>query len=1021
MKRMLINATHQEEVRVAMVDGQRLYDLDIDAPGRAQKKANIYKGKVTRIEPSLEAAFVNYGADRHGFLPLKEVAHEYFPSKDFQGRPSIKDALREGQEIIVQIDKEERGSKGAALTTFVSLAGSFIVLMPNNPRAGGISRRIEGEERTQIREARECLNIPDGMGLIVRTAGVGRSAEDLQYDLEILLNLWGEIGKVVAGRSAPFLIHQESDVTIRAIRDYLRIDVGEILVDSQTAYDKARAHISRVRPDYLNKVKMYQDTTPLFSRFQIESQIETAFEREVRLPSGGSVVIDPTEALISIDINSARATKGSDIEETALTTNLEACDEIARQLRLRDIGGLIVIDFIDMGPTRAQREVENRMRDALRMDRARIQVGRISRFGLLEMSRQRLRPSLGESSKIVCPRCSGQGTVRGVESLSLSILRLIEEESMKEKTTQIRAIVPVEVGTYLLNEKRSELAAIEKRKQVSVLVVPNPHMLTPEYEVQRLREDGLIAEDDGPSYSFAEAPELPEISPVMQPENIGRDEPAVNQAALVAPIAKPVMKIPTAVPAAKAGKPGLFSRIWSAIVGEAEEAPAKPAKPANKRNTNDRNDRGNRNKQGRGNNRDRQRNNDRNGDQNNQDQDGQKARRQNNRKQPVAPQDKEQTEAQQQDGRRSRNNRKPRQQNSGQPETNNAPMQQAQPEQEVRENNGRRNNRRRNSKQDDQPQQQDLQSPAVQNNAEVDFEPLQAQEKPERRRNQRRNQQKSDESLQPVEANAVEPEATESAESQQERRENGRRRRRQTRKPQVDGQQQDGQVVEQQTEKPSEITFTVDDEEPAAMPAREPREHRQPRQRRHPRQKASRHPAPELDSSERKEVASESVSVEKKAFNPEQMLHADVPPAMVNKPAQVVNKPRPKPVAKAEVVEAVAKPAEKPVAPKKPAAPASKQVRTRRPQASSEKPAVEAQPAQVSRPAAAPVQVASKPANSAMRQIKTSRSDAPVTQATAAPIAQPASVPAWKKQRQKPVATAAPAAMKQVKTRAENA
>ncbi len=491
MKRMLINATQQEELRVALVDGQRLYDLDIESPGHEQKKANIYKGKITRIEPSLEAAFVDYGAERHGFLPLKEIAREYFPANyNAHGRPNIKDVLREGQEVIVQIDKEERGNKGAALTTFISLAGSYLVLMPNNPRAGGISRRIEGDDRTELKEALASLELPDGMGLIVRTAGVGKSAEALQWDLSFRLKHWEAIQKAAESRPAPFLIHQESNVIVRAFRDYLRQDIGEILIDNPKVLELARQHIAALgRPDFSSKIKLYTGEIPLFSHYQIESQIESAFQREVRLPSGGSIVIDSTEALTAIDINSARATRGGDIEETAFNTNLEAADEIARQLRLRDLGGLIVIDFIDMTPVRHQRAVENRLREAVRQDRARIQISHISRFGLLEMSRQRLSPSLGESSHHVCPRCSGTGTVRDNESLSLSILRLIEEEALKENTKEVHAIVPVPIASYLLNEKRAAVSAIESRQgDVRVIIVPNDEMQTPHYSVLRVRK-----------------------------------------------------------------------------------------------------------------------------------------------------------------------------------------------------------------------------------------------------------------------------------------------------------------------------------------------------------------------------------------------------------------------------------------------------------------------------------------------------------------------------------------------------
>ena len=488
MKRMLINATQPEELRVALVDGQVLYDLDIEAPSREQKKANIYKGVITRIEPSLEAAFVQYGAERHGFLPFKEIAPAYFTSADGE-LSTPREGLRENQEVLVQVDKEERGNKGAALTTYISLAGRYLVLMPNNPRAGGVSRRIEGADRAEIRESLRQLEVPEGMGLIVRTAGVGRSTEELQWDLDYLLKLWEAILKATAERPAPFLVYQESDVIIRALRDYLRPDIGEILVDDDEVYRKARDFIDQVMPQNRQKLKHYQDPVPLFSRYQIESQIESAFQRDVRLPSGGAIAIDHTEALISIDINSSRATKGADIEETALNTNLEAADEIARQLRLRDLGGLIVIDFIDMGPPRNQREVENRLREAAKADRARVQIGRISRFGLLEMSRQRLRSSLGEAHQEVCSRCGGQGTVRSVESLALSILRIIEEEAMKERTGRVLAQLPVEVATFLLNEKRSQIADLEHRHSVHIILVPDRNLETPHYEVRRMRTD----------------------------------------------------------------------------------------------------------------------------------------------------------------------------------------------------------------------------------------------------------------------------------------------------------------------------------------------------------------------------------------------------------------------------------------------------------------------------------------------------------------------------------------------------
>ncbi|MFO1432438.1 MAG: Rne/Rng family ribonuclease [Candidatus Competibacteraceae bacterium] len=503
MKRMLINATQLEELRVAIVDGQKLYDLDIETPSREQKKSNIYKGRITRIEPSLEAAFVDYGAERHGFLPFKEVIRSYFDPQSLSGggRPSIREAIREGQEIVIQVDKEERGSKGAALTTFISLAGRYLVLMPNNPRAGGVSRRIEGEDRQEIREVMSNLNVPEGMGLIVRTAGVGRSQEELQWDLDYLLHVWQAIEKASQQRKAPFLIYQESNIIIRALRDYLRADIGEILVDDQKVYQQARDFMQQIMPHNLNKLKLYQDHIPLFTRFQIESQIETAYQREVALPSGGAIVIDYTEALVSIDINSARATKGSDIEETALNTNLEAAEEITRQLRLRDLGGLIVIDFIDMALPRNQRDVENRLRDLLKMDRARVQIGRISRFGLLEMSRQRLRPSLDEASHVICPRCNGQGTIRGVESLALAVLRLVEEEAMKDKTGQVIAQLPIKVATYLLNEKREAIRVIEQRHKVAILLIPNPSLETPHFELTRRRSDEM-PESEEASYQL---------------------------------------------------------------------------------------------------------------------------------------------------------------------------------------------------------------------------------------------------------------------------------------------------------------------------------------------------------------------------------------------------------------------------------------------------------------------------------------------------------------------------------------
>ncbi|MGH1371553.1 MAG: ribonuclease E [Cellvibrionaceae bacterium] len=608
MKRMLINATQPEELRVALVDGQWLYDLDIENRNRKQKKANIYKARITRIEPSLEAAFVEYDEEdqtRHGFLPLKEISRQYFSKspKEIEGRVRIKDVLKEGQELVVQVDKEERGNKGAALTTFVSLAGRYLVLMPNNPRAGGISRRIDGEDRAELRDALSKIEVPSGMGVIVRTAGVGRSAEELQWDLNNLLKLWTSIEEAAGVSTAPKFLFQESNVLYRAIRDYLRLDIGEIIVDQKESYEVVQALIAQMMPDSGNKVKLYEDDTPLFNRYQIESQIETAFEREVKLPSGGSIVIDVTEALISIDINSARATKGSDIEETAVRTNLEAADEIARQLRLRDMGGLVVIDFIDMQPVKNQREVENRMRDALSMDRARVQIGRISRFGLLEMSRQRLRPSLGETTSKVCPRCSGQGSIRSTKSIALSILRLVEEEAQKERSAEIRAITPVAVATYLLNEKRKAISNIENRNDTRVLIVPNEHMVTPHFEVQRLRDDEAGSIET--SYKIVAATEETATEELKaKPDAAPAAQPAVQQLqpAEVAPAPAPVTK-------EEPKKPGLLTRIMHALFGDPEEKRKAEEEEERRQKRNQRNQR---NRRGNNGNRNRNRNRNRN-------------------------------------------------------------------------------------------------------------------------------------------------------------------------------------------------------------------------------------------------------------------------------------------------------------------------------------------------------------------------------------------------------------------------
>ena len=603
MKRILINATQKEELRVALVDGQRLYDLDIENRNRIQKKANIYKGRITRVEPSLEAAFVNYGADRHGFLPLKEIAREYYrKNAPENGRGNIRELIAEGTEVIVQVEKEERGNKGAALTTMISLAGRYLVLMPNNPR-GGISRRIEGDDRSELREAMDALQIPDGMGIIIRTAGIGRSAEELQWDLNYLTTMWTAITSASKERESPCLLFQESNVILRAVRDYLRQDIGEVVIDTQSAYDDALSFVRQVMPQFESRLRLYQSTTPLFTNFQIENQIESAFQREVKLPSGGSIVIDPTEALVSIDINSSRATKGSDIEETALQTNLEAADEIARQLRLRDMGGLIVIDFIDMMSQKNQRAVEDRVKDALEMDRARVQVGKISRFGLLEMSRQRLRPSLGETSATVCPRCNGQGRVRDIESLSLAILRQIQEESNKSNSREIRAIVPISVASYLLNEKRVEVMQIETQTRKRVLVVPSPHLETPHYEIQNIN-----SESGERSYELdTEHDDVPED--VLPRTPVVADIPAVQAARIVTPpppvAAAPVAETPP--PPAPPRKTGFFAQIGSAIsslFGAAsaneEEAP-KPAATASTERTGrgerrDRNDRDGRNR-----------------------------------------------------------------------------------------------------------------------------------------------------------------------------------------------------------------------------------------------------------------------------------------------------------------------------------------------------------------------------------------------------------------------------------------
>lgn len=584
MKRMLFNATQQEELRVAIVDGQKLIDIDIEAAGREQRKGNIYKGVITRIEPSLEACFVNYGEERHGFLPFKEVARTYFKDGVDVRNATIKEALREGQEIIVQVEKEERGQKGAALTSFVSLAGRYLVLMPNNPRGGGVSRRIEGEDRQELREAMAQLEIPDGMSIIARTAGIGRDATELQWDLSYLMQLWKAIDEAAQGNSAPLLIYLESSLVIRAIRDYFQPDIGEILIDTDDIFEQAQAFMSVVMPDNLPRVKRYQDDVPLFSRFQIEHQIETAYSRTVPLPSGGAIVIDHTEALVSVDVNSARATRGSDIEETATRTNLEAADEIARQARLRDLGGLIVIDFIDMESSKSQKDVENRLRDALRHDRARVQMGKISKFGLMEMSRQRLRPALSEGSHVACPRCNGTGHIRDTESSALQVLRIIQEEAMKENTAAIHTQVPVEVAAFLLNEKRAEVIKIESRFKVNVLMIPNKHLETPHYKLERLRHDDVRLDDQKASYVMAEeaARELEADTVVSRKEGDVKARPEAAVKGITpsqpAPVTqpRPARTASADTQSSSGGFFGFIKKLFSSSEPEVKPAPAAP-------------------------------------------------------------------------------------------------------------------------------------------------------------------------------------------------------------------------------------------------------------------------------------------------------------------------------------------------------------------------------------------------------------------------------------------------------------
>ncbi|MCL2658392.1 MAG: Rne/Rng family ribonuclease [Betaproteobacteria bacterium] len=607
MKRMLFNATQAEELRVAIVDGQKLIDLDIESAAKEQRKSNIYKGVITRIEPSLEAAFVDYGAERHGFLPFKEISRAYFREGVEASRARIQDALKEGQELIVQVEKDERGNKGAALTTFISLAGRYLVLMPNNPRGGGVSRRIEGDERAELRDALDQVEVPQGMSLIARTAAIGRSAEELQWDLNYLTQLWKAIEGVAKTQTGALLIYQEGSLVIRAIRDYFSADIGELLIDTDEVYDQAKQFMAHVMPTNVHCVKRYRDDVPLFSRFQIEHQIESAYSRNVTLPSGGAVVIDHTEALVAVDVNSGRATKGQDIEETALKTNLEAADEIARQLRLRDLGGLIVIDFIDMENPRSQREVENRLRDALHHDRARVQTGKISRFGLLELSRQRLRPALAETSYITCPRCTGTGHIRSTESAALHILRILEEEAMKENTGAVHVQVPIDVGTFLLNEKRVDMAKIEMRHKVNILIIPNRHLETPAHEIVRLRHDQLNQEDLAlPSYRMATMPaEAAGYTPPSANTDgkIQRQEAAIRSFTPEQPA--PVVA-PKAPAAPSAASPSLFQRIMNWLRGNDEPAapaPVAPPQPSKHENTQERRRGGERNRGERGENR----------------------------------------------------------------------------------------------------------------------------------------------------------------------------------------------------------------------------------------------------------------------------------------------------------------------------------------------------------------------------------------------------------------------------------
>jgi ribonuclease E len=763
MKRMLFNATQAEELRVAIVDGQKLVDLDIETVGKEQRKGNIYKGIITRIEPSLEACFVDYGTERHGFLPFKEVSRSYFQGYD-GGRPRIQDVLREGMEVVVQVEKDERGNKGAALTTYISLAGRYLVLMPNNPRGGGVSRRIEGEERQELKDLLAQLEVPNGMSLIARTAGIGRNLEELQWDMGYLMQLWRAIEGAAGSQNAPFLILQEGSLVIRAIRDYYHPDIGEILIDTDEIYEQARQFMSHVMPNMVHRVKLYKDHVPLFSRFQIEHQIETAFSRSVQLPSGGAIVIDHTEALVSIDVNSARSTKGADIEETALRTNVEAAEEIARQLRLRDLGGLIVIDFIDMENPKNQREVENKLRDVLKHDRARVQMGKLSRFGLLELSRQRLQPSLGETSHEPCPRCHGIGFIRGTESSALHILRIIQEEAMKENTGAVHAQVPVDVATFLLNEKRAEIHSIEERLDVDVVLIPNIHLETPHYKIVRVRHDDLAELGDGPSYLRVEVQEEDIIT------NFGQEKPKVErQEAAVKGITPqqpaPVSSQPEVLAAAapvvsEQGVVGRFFGWVKSLFAEPEEQPKETEKKKPAAATNSRDGQRNGNRQ-RGNER----------------RPGSQARRDHNERRHGEDAAKRPAEARQ-DGERQDGRRQPqRNERAERPERAERSERAERGEQPQREP---RQRREREPRENREPREQNAR-PQAEERGEQQAAP-QAAEKPSRRRQPQSERNEADkpqanaaEELKLNSAEGVEA-AAESAE-QQERGERGRRRR----------------------------------------------------------------------------------------------------------------------------------------------------------------------------------------------------------------------------------------------------